>query len=530
MRVVTAAQMRAADAAAVARVGDVALMRAAGAAIAEAIERVASDPRRVVAFAGRGNNGGDAFAAFAVLDPACERIVHADPIANASPGRLDAQARAAAAGVITRPFPRTADDARAALVDADLALDAMLGVGARTEPSDEFVVAIAALATHPCVLAVDVPTGVDATTGAVAAHAVRAHHTATLGAPKLGLLLEPGRACVGTLYASDLGIAGDVAALDVEASDVGDAPAAATPSRLRRPSRYAMLDDAEFLALLPRRDDESDKRRSGAPLVVAGSPQFPGAAVLCARGAARAGAGYVTVATVAAAASALRAHLVEEIVVAYEPDDVGAAIETLLDLTRRSNAVAIGPGLGLSDRTGEIVRGFLARLQRPFVADASALFHLGKHLDILRGKACVLTPHAGEFARLSGDGTIAPGDRVARLRAFVARTGVTTLLKGSATLIDDGTTMHVTTTGTNALATAGTGDVLSGMIATLLAQGLAPVDAARAAAHWHGLGGREAARERRVGVVAGDVAEALGRALPSPARPRATTARLDRLL
>ncbi len=506
MRVVTSEQMRAVDAAAVARVGDVALMRAAGEAIAQTIVALAPNARRVVAFAGPGNNGGDAFAALAslaALDPACERIVYADLAPNASAGRLDAQMRAAAAGVVVRAFPRTVDAAHAALANADVALDAMLGVGARPEPGPAFACAIEALASHPCVLAIDVPTGIDATSGAVATHAVRAHATIALGAPKLGLLLEPGRAYVGALSVGDLAIEPELAAFDV-------ADAART--------RFAMLDDAEFLALLPRRSGESDKRRSGAPLIVAGSPQFPGAAVLCARGAARAGAGYVTVAATDATAATLRAHLVEEIVVSYDGTDVAGAIETLLDLVRRSNAVAIGPGLGLSERTGEIVRGFLARLERPFVADASALFHLGKHLDLLRGKACVLTPHAGEFARLSGEGTVAAGERVARLRSFVARTGIVTLLKGSATLVDDGTTMHVNTTGTNALATAGTGDVLCGMIATLLAQGLAPVDAARAAAYWHGLAGREAARERRIGVVAGDVHESLGRALPLPTR------------
>jgi NAD(P)H-hydrate epimerase len=146
--------------------------------------------------------------------------------------------------------------------------------------------------------------------------------------------------------------------------------------------------------------------------------------------------------------------------------------------------------------------------------DASGLFHLSKRLDSLRGKPCVVTPHAGEFARLSGLGTIAPGTRVERIREFVDRTGITTLLKGSDTLIYDGTTIHINPTGTSALATAGTGDVLTGIIATLLSQGLSPVDAARAGAYWHGLAGQYAAQQRRVGVVAGDVIEALGAALP----------------
>jgi len=186
---------------------------------------------------------------------------------------------------------------------------------------------------------------------------------------------------------------------------------------------------------------------------------------------------------------------------------------------KHCTSVALGPGLGLDESTGAIVRGFVEKLDVPFVADASAFFHFTKHLDILRGKRCVLTPHEREFARLSGAGTVARGTRIARLRAFVERTGITTLLKGAATLVDDGKTVYVNPTGTNALATAGTGDVLSGVIGTLLSQGLAPADAARAGAYWHGLAGQHAAQRRPRGVVAGDVYDSLGEALP-PRSPR----------
>jgi NAD(P)H-hydrate epimerase len=495
MRAFTAQQMRSADAAGVARVGEIALMRAAGAALAEAIERVAPRPGRLVAFAGPGNNGGDAYAAFAAMKRDCQRIVYALPSPNSSAGRRDAEERASKRGVKTRPFPQTADEAASALAGADVALDAMLGTGARPDLSADMRLAAEALAASGVlVLAVDLPTGVDATTGAASEGAVRAHATVALGALKIGLLLEPARAFAGELYVGDIGLGAE---LEAVAGDV-----------------FRALDDAEFDALLPARKPESDKRSSGAPLVVAGSAQFPGAAVLCARGAARAGAGYVTVAANADAAQTLRNHLVEQVVVTYDESDVDGSIESLLDITRRQSAVAIGPGLPLSDAAGAIVRGFIEALDRPFVADASAFFHLAKHLDILKGKKCLLTPHETEFARLSGEGTVQPGTRLARLRAFVARTGITTLLKGNATLIDDGREVHVNVTGTNALATAGTGDVLTGIIATLLAQGLGPVDAARAGAYWHGLAGRHAARSRSIGVVAGDVYDALGAALP----------------
>jgi ADP-dependent NAD(P)H-hydrate dehydratase / NAD(P)H-hydrate epimerase len=279
--------------------------------------------------------------------------------------------------------------------------------------------------------------------------------------------------------------------------------------------------------MLPVRPPNGDKRTSGAPLIIAGSGQFPGAAVLCARGAARAGAGYVTVATPAAVAPTLRAHLVEQVVVEISndaaPEDV---VDELIDISSHNSAVAIGPGLGLDDRTGAIVTGFLARNELPVVVDASALFHLSKHLDVLRGKQAVVTPHAGEFARLSGKGTIKPGERVDRLREFVLRTGIATLLKGSDTLVYDGASMHINSTGTSALATAGTGDVLSGIIATLASQGLPVADAARAGAYWHGLAGRHAAYIRRVGVVASDIADSLAAALPEGRTPNDSLRRL----
>jgi NAD(P)H-hydrate epimerase len=273
-----------------------------------------------------------------------------------------------------------------------------------------------------------------------------------------------------------------------------------------------VLDAAEFAALRPQRGSDSEKRRSGAPLVIAGSEQFTGAAILCALGAARAGAGYVTIATPLAAASAIRAHLVEQVVVSFDERDPAAAIRTILDLTNHNGSIAIGPGLALDEGTGAIVRGVIAATSLPLVIDASAFFHLTKHLDLLAGKTAILTPHEGEFARLSGHGTVVPHDRLARVRAFVAEHGVTTLLKGRTTLIADRDAVHLNPTGTPALATAGTGDVLSGIIATLLSQGLSPVDAGRAGAYWHGLAGQRAARKRPVGVIAGDVADALGRA------------------
>jgi hydroxyethylthiazole kinase-like uncharacterized protein yjeF len=492
------ASMRAADAAACAAVGEDTLMQIAGARVAERLRALARGPGRIAAFAGPGNNGGDAFAALALLAREYECVVYAAPAPDPSSARAAAEERARAAGVAVHPLPHDDGGARDAIAHALVAVDALFGTGSRLPLADEYRSATRALDARNCtVLAIDIPSGIDAATGAADADAVRATETVTLGAAKPGLLLDPAREHCGALWLADIGIADTILAA--------------------QPRAFAALDDRTFLAMLPQRGAESDKRASGAPLVIAGSAQFPGAAVLCARAAARAGAGYVTVATPGNAANLLRAHLVEQVVVSIDEGvKVDAAIDDLLDVSKHNASVAIGPGLGLDDRTGEIVRGFLARSELPAVVDAGALFHLAKHLEALRGKRIVLTPHEGEFARLSGLGTIREGERVTRLREFVERTGITTLLKGRATLIYDGVTMHVNLTGTNALATAGSGDVLSGITATLLSQGLAPVDAAAAAAYWHGLAGQSAQRERRIGVVAGDLIDHLGAALPMP--------------
>ncbi len=491
--VLTPEEMRDADAAAGARIGREALMRNAGRAVAERVrKRVPPDGGRIVAFAGPGDNGGDAFATFAALESEYERIIYADPAPKTSPARKAAESAASAAGVRVEKLPENADESAAALRGADLAVDALFGTGSRLPLGDRYRAPAKALDARSLpVLAIDVPTGVDAATGAVDDAAVRATLTVTLGALKPGLLLMPAREHAGnSIYCEEIGITEEELAA--------------------RARTFCALDGAELKRLIPRRAMESDKRRAGAPLVIAGSRQFPGAAVLCALGAARAGAGYVTVVTPSSTAHALRMHLIEQVVV--EIDGAAPAqelIEEILDVSRRSSALAIGPGLALEERMGEVVRGVIAGTELPIVADASALFHLSKHLEELRGKRVVLTPHAGEFARLSGKGTIVTGERVSRLREFVARTGVTTLLKGLDTLVYAGAKMYINTTGTNALATAGTGDVLTGVIGTLLSQGLSPFDAACIGAYWHGLAGKHAARIRPRGVIARDVIDAL---------------------
>lgn len=496
MRVVDTAGMQRADAHAVKRIGDVNLMRQAGMGIADVLGAQGSY-RKLVAFAGPGNNGGDAFAACAELARTMRCTVFANPQAQASAGRRDAEERARAVGVTIADLPADLEAAKQALSGADIALDGLLGVSARSDTSAFAHLTEALNGAGIPICALDLPTGIDATTGVVSLQgAVHATFTITVGAPKLGLLLESARAFVGSLWVVNIGVTDD------------DLNNTADPTQ---PTLHVVTPD-EFLHALPTRAHQADKRSSGAPLIVAGSGQFPGAAVLCARGAARAGAGYVTVATPVAAAAALRTHLVEQVVVAIDELDLDRAIDELVDLTRHVQAIGLGPGLGLDPAAAAITRGLLERTNLPVVIDASGFAHIAKHFDLLKNRACVLTPHESEFARLSGKGTIEPGTRVARLREFVERTGITTLLKGNVTLIYDGKDLYVNTTGSNALATAGTGDVLTGIIATLLAQGLSPIDAARIGAYWHGRAGQLAAKQRHIGVLAGDLPELLAHA------------------
>ena len=495
--VLTPEAMRAADAQAIARVGEDVLMQNAGRRIAECIRTLATPERPIVAFAGPGNNGGDAFAALAELSPAYECTVAADPSGRRSEARAAAEARAAEAGVRVVALPPDERGARELLAGA-VGVDGLFGTGARLPLPDGYRHLARVLdARERQVVAIDIPSGVDALGGAASDDAVRASVTVTLAALKPGLLLEPAREHTGELWCANIGI--------------DDAILAA------QPREFAALDDAGFLQLLPRRTVRhgeaiggcaADRRGFGTVSRRRGSLRARCGARRCGLrdgcDAERRGAGASRASRRAGRRRALRRR---------EPGSGrGRAARDI------SSATAPWRSARASDSTIVPARSlprFVAGNQLPIVIDASGLFHLSKRLDLLRGKPCVVTPHAGEFARLSGRGTVAPGTRVERIREFVERTGITTLLKGSDTLIYDGKgPVHINPTGTNALATAGTGDVLTGIIATLLSQGLSPVDAARVGAYWHGLAGQQAASKRPVGVIAGDVARSLGEALP----------------
>ena len=319
------------------------------------------------------------------------------------------------------------------------------------------------------VLAVDIPSGVDGHTGEAAGPVLAARHTVTFAALKPGLVLGEGRRLAGEVTVADIGL------------DVGC-------------SRARLVTDADVTGWLPRAGMESHKWRS-AVWVVAGSPGMTGAAVLATRGAQRAGAGYVRLSTPGGQPAS--AAPVEAVELCLAPDDWADQVLGGLD---RFGALVVGPGLGRDDATAAQVRRLVGRSPRPTVVDGDGLTALGERPTGLP-PATVLTPHDGEYARLTGH---PPGaDRLAAARALAAGSGATVLLKGSTTVVaEPAGEIRVVTAGGPRLATAGTGDVLSGVIGALLAQGVAPLDAAAAGAHVHG---RAAALGWPRGLVAGDL-------------------------
>ena len=487
----TAAEMRAAEEAY--EGGTLELMERAGTATAAAARRRFPEARRFSVWCGTGSNGGDGLVVARELHEAGDEV---EVLVVGSEERFagDAAAnlqRAREAGV---PF---ADEVRA----ADVAVDALFGTGFSGAPRREAARRIEALNSAPVpVVAVDVPSGVDASTGRVHGSAVRADLTVTFHGRKVGLVVAPGRFHAG----------------DVEVADIGLASA---DTRHRRVT-------SEVLRLVPRRGERENKYTAGTVVVIGGSPGMTGAASLTAEAAMRAGAGYVRACVPDAVHAVFEQRLVE-VVTTPAPADadgrlVAGAADRILEAAARASAVAIGPGLGRSDGTRELVRLLLEDLELPVVLDADGLWALVGHLDWVfsRHAPTVLTPHAGELARLLGrDSKWVDANRLDAVQGGADDVGAVVLLKGADTLVArSGRGVLVSDLGNPGLATAGTGDVLTGIVAAFLAKGMEPQLAAAAGAAAAGIAADRAAESHgAAGMIARDVVEALSPALSNPA-------------
>jgi NAD(P)H-hydrate epimerase len=344
---------------------------------------------------------------------------------------------------------------------------------------------------------VDVPSGVDASTGEVGGAAVRAEATVTFHARKVGLAVAPGRFLAG----------------EVEVADIGLAEQVETANR-------RVLAGALDL-VLPRRASDN-KFSAGTVLVVGGSTGLTGAPCLAAEAAMRAGAGYVFVAFPSSIGPVVELRLLEAVKRSFADDGTGhfdpRAADAIVELSERAGAVALGPGLGRTEGTRELMRILLERIERPVVLDADGLWALAGHLDwvFARQSPTVLTPHSGELGRLLGkDSSRIDARRLDAARAGAAETGAVVLLKGADTIVaGPARDTLVSDLGNPGLATAGSGDVLTGVVAAFLAKGLEPQLAAAAAAAAHGVAAGLAAEQVGVaGMIASDVIPALARAL-----------------
>ena len=507
MRLATPDEMRQMDREAAERYGvsGLALMENAGAAVARVASRVASragaaglrrfaEPTRPVSvciIAGRGNNGGDGFVAARHLAGYGARVwvyVVGDPSTIVGDARINMDAMAGAGvGVVPLLDEGAWNAARADLAQSDVIIDAILGTGARGAPSPEAARAISLMneSTAP-VVAVDAPSGVDALTGAVPGECVIAHTTVTLALAKTGLLTYPGAYYAGRVVLDGIGMPPPLL-------DLGE-----IKTRLTTP------DDVR--AALPVRRPDAHKGDFGSVLIVAGSPGMSGAPSLAAMGALRSGAGLVHLLVPAGIAGEVSARHAEVMVhPAPEP-----CVSPILEMAARCQGVVVGPGMSCCERTATIVDAVISEIRVPLVLDADAINVMAGRAQALREARApvVITPHPGELGRLFGVGADEINrDRLGWARRAALETGATVVLKGARTVIaGTGGEAYVNPTGNSGMATAGMGDVLSGVAGSLCAAGLGSLAAGYCSAYIHGLAGDLAARERGAdGMVAGDV-------------------------
>lgn len=509
MRLVTAEEMRLADEAAINEYGipGLVLMENAGQAVVRQAEKMLGtlSGKKAAVFCGGGNNGGDGLVvARHLYNRGCEvrlyfltdpDVFRGDALTN-----YTIIANMGITGFQLYEGNRL-NVARMALWSSDIAIDAIFGTGLRDNVQDTALAVINMLnESDTPVISCDIPSGLSSTTGKPLGAAVKAKATVTFGFCKLGLALPASRPYVGELVVADISLP-----LQVE-ENLG--------------SRRELIDE-EFCRrwLLPREVD-SYKGDFGHVGALAGSPEMPGAAILASKGALKMGAGRLTAALPSAIRNAFTAQLPEAMLLATSDNEIGGVatdnIETLASFP--ADAWLIGPGMGRDEQTLQMIRDFLPTLTVPAVLDADALFAICGYLRLLKKSSVplVITPHPGEMAKLLGVNiTDVQSNRVAVAEGFAKQTDVVVVLKGAGTVIatPEGR-IFINDTGNPGMATGGSGDVLAGMIATLLAQGMVPAVAAACAVWVHGKAGDLAMRENGMaGLLAGDIVEKVPSAL-----------------
>jgi len=508
MKIVTAQQIKNIDRRAITDFGipGTVLMENAAAAVMTAMEKFFDGLLgvRVGILCGKGNNGGDGLALARRL-----RIsgvpVRVALLASFGAVKGDAKVnlsilRKMDVEIVQNASPRSLADV---IAWSDVLVDAVLGVGLSTPLKGAYARAVEMINTsgNP-VVAIDIPTGIDADTGAVMGAAVRADLTVTMAFLKRGLVLYPGAGYAGTVRVADIGIPSEVA----EKEHIS----------------VSLLDKDSVWGVISSRLPDAHKGDFGHLMVVAGSPGKAGAAIMAARGALRTGAGLVSVATPNNLVPIIQAQIAEAMCLPSAESIEGTlgigSEEELLKAMGTKSACVIGPGLSTHYETVRAVRNLIKRLTIPAVIDADGLNALAGFTDILKKVKApvVLTPHPGEMGRLMGISTDdIQKDRVDVASEFARKYNVTVVLKGAATVV---ATPHgwvfINSTGNPGMASGGTGDVLSGMIGSFLAQGYSASQAACLGVYLHGLAGDLAAREKgEIAMIAGDLIDKIPQAL-----------------
>jgi NAD(P)H-hydrate epimerase len=514
-RILSRAQMRAFDRHAIDACGvpGVVLMENAGRGATDVLERevLGGDARgrRVVVVAGLGNNGGDGFvlARHLLLRGADVRVlVVGDPARFVGDARVNVDAfsalgRSFETVVLREPLER-------ALADADAIVDALFGTGLDRPIAGLFASVVEAInAASAPKLALDIPSGLDADTGQPLGVAVRADVTVTFAHRKLGLCTPRGAELAGRIVVADIGVPGSL---------LGEETAAFT------------FDAADAARAIRPRPSGAHKSSAGDVLIFAGSPGKVGASLLVARGAMRAGAGLATIATFRDAAERLDARVLETMTATIDDADAAESLEDRVDaLLARRNAVVIGPGFGTDAKARAVLARVLERYPGPIVVDADAITLAAREPELLapaRGRL-VLTPHPGEASRLLGTTSAeVEADRFAAARALVDATGAVVVLKGSRTIVAAPSGgRFVSEHGSPALATAGAGDVLAGIVGALACgwPQLELVDAACVGVHVHAAAAEAWSEENADrGLLASDVADRVPRVIGALLRRR----------
>lgn len=485
------------------------LMESAGEALVRVLVEKAGDlsGKAIGVLCGKGHNGGDGLVAARLLKQKKASVVvillgEMEEWAEET-RRQHHKAKAAKVPILTLLDAGGMKSIQAALAQCDLLVDALLGTGLSRPVTGLYRdLILAARALKRPVLAVDIPSGMSADSGAALGEALPAQWTVTFGLPKSGFYTPAGAVLTGELQVVNIGF---------------------PESLLNSPSLKQEVTDRSLVQrILPRYDENTHKGIRGRVLVVAGATGLTGAAALCALGAQRIGAGLVTVACPESLNAILEAKLTEPMT-APVPEVEGGflslkAAGRILHLSANVNAVVIGPGIGRHRETGQLLREILTKLTVPMVVDADALYLLGGQLDIFKTikVPVVITPHPGEAAWLLKT-TIneVEQNRVKVAKQIAQGYNVTAVLKGRFTVIAHPQgEVRINPTGNRGLATAGTGDVLAGILGGLMAQRLAPFEAATAGVYLHGLAGEMASRKLGPdGLLAGDLLPLLPRVL-----------------